>query len=278
MAGISQDEVIWSKIVTDECRLRGYSDKTIKAYLFFVEKFLDSGKSAREFLLDMIAKGYREETLRLTGFAVKFYLKVSRKGDLDVEEIIDGVPNVKREKKLPVVLSKKEIELMILSCKNVNHRAMIMLGYAAGLRASEVVNLRWLDVDFKRNIIHIKRAKGKKDRIVMLSFKVKKTLKRLVQDDDKQGFVFRTRLGGKYIPKTFQVIIKTAAKKAGLKKKVTPHTLRHSFATHLLENGVDIRYIQELLGHAQLSTTTIYTKVAKRDILKVKSPLDMTRI
>jgi len=185
-----------------------------------------------------------------------------------------SVPNVKREKKLPVVLSKTEIEQMILSCKNVNHRAMIMLGYSAGLRASEVVSLRWDDIDFKRNIIHIKRAKGKKDRIVMLSFKVKKALKKLVQDDYKQGIVFKTRLGGKYTVRSFQAVINVATKKAGIRKRVSPHTLRHSFATHLLENGVDIRYIQELLGHAQLSTTTIYTKVAKRDVLKVKSPID----
>ncbi|MBT3406651.1 tyrosine-type recombinase/integrase [Candidatus Woesearchaeota archaeon] len=137
---------------------------------------------------------------------------------------------------------------------------------------SEVINLKWNDIDFKRNIIHIKQAKGKKDRIVMLSPKLKKGLQSL--SENKEGLVFKTTRKGKYTTRTIQMIIQNAAKKAGIKKKVSPHTLRHSFATHLLEKGTDIRYIRDLLGHSNISTTLIYTKVSNKDLSKIKSPLD----
>lgn len=149
----------------------------------------------------------------------------------------------------------------------------MMLMYSSGMRASEIINLRWPDIDFNRNIIHIKLAKGNKDRIVMLSPKLKKNLKRL--DIEKKGLVFKTNRNNKYSLRTIEIIIKKAAEKAGIKKHVTPHTLRHSFATHLLEHGIDIRYIRDLLGHANLQTTLIYTKVSKRDISKIKSPIDL---
>ncbi len=123
-----------------------------------------------------------------------------------------------------------------------------------------------------RNLIHLKRAKGKKDRIVMLSLEVKESLLNLTTN--KQNNVFLTNRGGKYSQRTIQKIIENAAKKAGIRKKVTPHTLRHSFATHLLENGTDIRYIRDLLGHSSISTTLIYTKVSNKDVSKIKSPLD----
>jgi len=132
--------------------------------------------------------------------------------------------------------------------------------------------LRWPDIDFNRNIIHIKLAKGNKDRIVMLSPKLKKNLKRL--DIEKKGIVFKTNRNNKYSLRTIELIVKKAAEKAGINRHVTPHTLRHSFATHLLEHGIDTRYIQKLLGHSDLKTTMIYTNVSKRDILKIKSPID----
>ena len=140
------------------------------------------------------------------------------------------------------------------------------------MRISEIINLRWQDIDFDRNIIHIKKGKGKKDRIVMLSKKVKETLLTLNADNHKPVLV--TNRGGKYTQRTIQKIIENAAKKAKIKKKITPHTLRHSFATHLLEKGTDIRYIKDLLGHKDIKTTLIYTKVSSKDISKIKSPLD----
>lgn len=258
-------------LVTQECKLRGYSQKTINNYLHHINKFIASKKTPRDYLLLLIEKGKSDETIRSVGFAIKFYLNIMKKDSIELQEILDNLPNVKREKKLPIVLSKEEIESLIKVTINVNHRLIIQIGYSAGLRISEIINLKWQDIDFNRNTIHLKRAKGKKDRIVMLSQKVKEELQKLNQ---KSTYVFITNRDGKYTQRTIQKIIETAAKKAGIKKKITPHTLRHSFATHLLENGTDIRYIRDLLGHANISTTLIYTKVSNKEISKIKSPLD----
>ncbi len=272
MVGEGQNVVCWKKLINDEARLRGYSKKTINSYIFHVGKFLDSGMSPRDFLLQLINMGKSDETVRSAGFAIKFYLKISGKDNLDLNMLIEKLPNVKREKKLPVVLSRQEIEAMIMSTKNLNHRLIIQTAYSAGLRLGEIINLRWEDIDFSRNIIHLKRAKGKKDRIVMLSPKVKKGLKSL--DPEKKGILFKTSRCSKYTPRSIQEIIKKAAKKGGIIKNVSPHTLRHSFATHLLEKGIDIRYIRDLLGHSDISTTLIYTKVSNKDLSKIKSPID----
>ena len=253
------------KIIEDACKLRGFSKRTIKTYTYFVGRFLESGKNPEQFLLGMIEKDNSGDTVRVAGFAVKFYFRLLKR------EIAKELPNVKRRSRLPVVLSKKEIESMIISTKNLNHRLIIQVLYSSGLRVSEVCNLKWEDVDFKRNLIHIKQGKGNKDRMVMLSPKVKKGLKSL--DLSKDGFVFKTLRGGKYSIRSVQEIVQKAAVKSGL-KKVNPHMLRHSFATHLLESGIDIRYIQKLLGHSKLETTSIYTHVAKKDYLNIKSPLD----
>ena len=142
-----------------------------------------------------------------------------------------------------------------------------MFLYYAGLRLDEVRNLKWQDIDFNRGIIHIKTAKGGKERIVFLHSKLKEMLE--IYGANKQGLVFISQRGGKYNERTIQQIVKNAATKTGIKKKVTPHTLRHSFATHLLEAGADIRYIQQLLGHKSLRTTQIYTHVAGKDIKKL---------
>lgn len=256
----------WKQKIVDECKLRGYSCKTMNAYVHYVGRFLFSDLSLEKFLLRLIDDGKSASTVRTAGFAIKFFLRLI--GVFDA----DKIPNVSRDKKLPVVLSKEEIEKMIVSTNNFCHRVMIQLGYAAGLRASEIVNLRWEDIDFKRKTIHLKMCKGRKDRIVMLSPKVKKNLLRL--SVDKKGFVFLSSRGRKYSSGSIQKIVSGAAKKAMINKRVTPHTLRHSFATHLLERGVDISHIQKLLGHSRVETTMGYTYIAKNNFLKIKSPLD----
>lgn len=258
--------------IIQECKLKGYSKKTADSYLHHVKKFVLSNMEPRDYLLDLINKGYSDETIRSVGFAIKFYLNILKKDSSEIQKILENLPNVKREKKLPVILSKEEIEKLVAATKNINHRLIIQIGYSAGLRVSEIINLKWEDIDFNRNLIHLKRAKGKKDRIVMLSQKVKEGLESLSQE--KQGYVFQTNRNGKYTQRTIQKIIEHTAKKAGINKKITPHTLRHSFATHLLENGTDLRYIRDLLGHSDISTTLIYTKVSNKDISKIKSPLD----
>ncbi len=259
-------------IIVQECKLKGYSQKTINTYLHHIKKFVLSEKTPREFLLGLIAKDNSDETVRSASFAIKFYLNTIKKESSEIQDVLDNLPNVKREKKLPVILSKEEIERLISSTKNMNHRLIIQIGYSAGLRISEIINLKWQDVDFDRNLIHLKRAKGKKDRIVMLSLKVKEGLMNLTPN--KEGYIFLTNRGGKYTQRTIQKIIKNAAINVSIRKNVTPHTLRHSFATHLLENGTDIRYIRDLLGHSDISTTLIYTKVSNKNICNIKSPLD----
>ena len=259
-------------IIVQECKLKGYSQKTIDTYLHHIKKYVFSGKQPREFLLELIEKGNSEETVRSASFAIKFYLNTIKKESSEIQDILNNLPNLKREKKLPVVLSKEEIESLISATKNINHRLIIQICYSAGLRISEIINLKWHDIDFDRNLIHLKRAKGKKDRIVMLSLKVKDGLMNLTLN--KEGYIFLTNRSGKYTQRTIQKIIENVAIKAGIRKNITPHTLRHSFATHLLENGTDIRYIIDLLGHSDISTTLIYTKVSNKNIRNIKSPLD----
>lgn len=268
-AGSFQDAEL---IVAQECKLKGYSNKTIETYLHHIRHFITSKKQPREYLLMLIDKGSSDETVRSAGFAIKFYLKAIKKDSSEIQNVLDNLPNVKREKKLPVILSKEEIEKLTFATKNINHRLIIQIGYSSGLRVSEIISLKWEDIDFDRNIIHLKKAKGKKDRVVMLSQKVKAGLLNL--SASKQGYVFLTNRNGKYTDRTIQKIIENATLKAGIQKNVTPHTLRHSFATHLLENGTDIRYIRDLLGHSDISTTLIYTKVSNRNIHNIKSPLD----
>ncbi|MEM4638218.1 MAG: tyrosine-type recombinase/integrase [Candidatus Woesearchaeota archaeon] len=256
----------WELKIVDECKLRGYSRKTINAYVYHIKRFLDSGKDLKTFLLDMINQGRSPSSVRVAGFAVKFYLSINRICDTTT------VPNMKKPKSIPNILSKQEVLSIISSTINLKHRLIIEMLYSTGMRLSELINVKWHDIDFKRNLINIKNGKGGKDRIVMLSKKLKKSLFSFTRD--REGYVFISQKGGKYSPATIQKIVQGAAKKAGIKKKVTPHTLRHSFATHLLDKGTDIRYIKDLLGHSDISTTLIYTKVSNKNILNIKSPLD----
>ncbi|MBC8443985.1 tyrosine-type recombinase/integrase [Candidatus Woesearchaeota archaeon] len=256
----------WKKLLIDECRVRGYSRKTVSSYTYFVGEFLRSGLGFKQFILRLADKGLSASTVRTAGFAIKFYFKIIGLKD------ISKIPNFKRDKKLPVVLSKKEIKNMIISTTNFTHRLIIKLLYSAGLRLSELINIKWKDIDFERNLIHIKSAKGRKDRVTILSPKVKKDLKVLTLS--QEGIVFISNRNKKYTSTSIQKVIANASKKAGIKKKVTPHTLRHSFATHLLENGTDIRYISNLLGHVSTDTTMIYTHVSNKNLKRIKSPLD----
>ena len=165
---------------------------------------------------------------------------------------------------LPSVLSKEEVNGMLNSLSNLKHKLVLGLLYYAGLRLSEVRRLKWQDIDFSRIVIHVKKAKGDKDRIVFLH----DALSRIIEENGfkKERLVLVSERGSLYSERAIQEIAKIAARKAGIKKRVTPHTLRHSFATHLLEAGADIRHIQKLLGHSNLQTTQIYTHVANKDI------------
>ncbi|HEC75658.1 MAG TPA: integrase [Thermoplasmatales archaeon] len=248
----------------EEIKLRKYSFQTGKAYISVVKRFLKSGKSSRDFLLSYSNKS--RSTIRQAYFALKFFYE-----NVLHERFNEKIPLVKKKVKLPIVLSREEISKMIEIMGNIKHRLILMFLYYAGLRLDEVVNLRWQDIDFDRDVIHIKKSKGEKERVVFLHPKLRGLLE--LYGIKKYGLVFRSQRGSKYNKRTVQQIVRNAAEKAGIKKKVTPHVLRHSFATHLLEGGANIRYIQQLLGHKNLKSTQIYTHVANKDIKKLANLL-----
>lgn len=185
------------------------------------------------------------------------------------------LPRPKKEKKLPSVLTMEECLLIFRTVDNPKHKLLLLMGYGAGLRVSEIVSLQWRDILFEEHKIHIKNAKGKKDRIVMLPYSIVQSLQHYRTLYPQSNFVFEGQFSGEpYSVGSVQAVMRNALKKSGLEKKATVHTLRHSFATHLLENGTDIRYIQKLLGHASIKTTTVYTHVSKSAVDKIISPLD----
>ncbi|MBI4453902.1 tyrosine-type recombinase/integrase [Candidatus Woesearchaeota archaeon] len=252
-----EENELYLQKLTEELKLRKYSPKTINVYLNLIQNFLRSNLTPREFLLTSVDKSH--STLRSVYFALQFFYKNVLKQDFTEE-----LPIGKKSGHLPQVLNKEEITSLFNVILNLKHRFLLMILYYTGIRLNEVVNLQWEDFDFERKIIHLKVTKGTKDRIIFLH----KNIEDLIQNFGlrKEGSVFQSNLGKKYSLRSVQMIVRHAAKKAGILKKVTPHTLRHSFATHLLEAGADIRHIQKLLGHANLQTTQIYTHVANKDI------------
>ncbi len=264
-----------------ELRLRNYSLKTIKSYLgclkdYFIfltnnlslsEKKFKSIEKIKKFLLIKQTKGQSPQTINLYLNSIKFFYRDILKS----QEKID-LKFAKRNKKLPVVLSHDEIKKILNQIKNQKHKLMIALTYGAGLRISEVINLKVQDINLDELTIHLKQAKGKKDRITILPEKIKKDLENFVANK-KNNYVFESERKGKLSERTAQKVFEKALKNAKIKKPATFHSLRHSFATHLLENGVDVRYVQELLGHANIRTTQIYTKVTNPSLKNIKSPL-----
>ncbi len=228
----------------------------------------DKNKAIESFLLAKQKKGNSGQTINLALNAIKFLYK----------EILRSKDNInfrysKKSKKLPIVLSKKEIEKIISAIKNSKHKLMIALAYAGGLCVSEVINLKVKDIDLDQLIIHLKSVKGKKDRITVFPEKLKTDFQNLIAGKNNNDFVFESVRGGKLTTSTAQKVFQKALRKVRIKKEATFHSLRHSFATHLLENGIDVRYVQELLGHTNIRTTQIYTKVTNPKLKNIKSPL-----
>ncbi|MDF0717296.1 tyrosine-type recombinase/integrase [Muricauda sp. 334s03] len=180
----------------------------------------------------------------------------------------------KKERKLPVVLSKMEVRLLMDVTHNLKHRTLLALIYSGGLRIGEAINLKVDDIDSKRMLIHIKGGKGKKDRYTLLSQSFLETLRQYYKQYKPKAYLFEGQNSSTYSRSSAQWVLKNAILRAGIRKEVTLHTLRHSFATHLLENGTDIRYIQELLGHSSPKTTMIYTHVTENSIKNISNPFD----
>ena len=180
----------------------------------------------------------------------------------------------KREKDQPAILRENEVQAIIQSIHNPKHRLAIALIYSAGLRISEAVNLKVADLDFDRGVITIRQAKGRKDRQVPLAKTIIRMAREYTQQYQPPMYLFTGQTGGKYTAKSIQMVFANACRQAGISKHATVHTLRHSYATHLLEKGTDIRIIQEILCHAGCKTTEIYTHVSKKTISAVASPLN----
>lgn len=259
-----------------ELVIRGFSKRTIKTYLEQNKNFLEFiKKSAKEvnaqdikdYLLYLKGRGMTNTSLNLVISALKFYYQqVLRR------KIFFGIKRPKREKYLPVVLSRSEIKCLLDSIANRKHKLIIALAYGAGLRVSEVVNLKVKDINLDELTINIRGAKGNRDRLTIFPEKLKDEINDFIAKHDKEDYFFTSVNGGKLTTRTMQKIFEHSLKKAGIKKDATFHSLRHSFATHLLENGVDVRYVQELLGHQNIKTTQIYTKVTNPRLRSIKSP------
>jgi integrase/recombinase XerD len=203
--------------------------------------------------------------------AIKLFFQTIR----DTKMLVDKIHRPKRAKVLPNVLSKEEIKLILNAHSNIKHKAMLSMIYSCGLRRSELLHLRFSDIDSNRNIVLLKNAKGKKDRIAPLSPKILQMLREYYKDYKPAVWLFEGQIKGEqYSEKSLQSVLKQALQKTGITKPVTLHWLRHSYATHLLESGTDLRYIQELLGHSSSKTTEIYTHVSTKSIQQIKSPFD----
>jgi len=182
-------------------------------------------------------------------------------------------PYAKRHKRLPVVLSKNEIIRIIETIKNTKHKTLISLAYGAGLRVSEVINLRVKDIELDELSLIIRSGKGDKDRLTIIPEKILDSLHVIMAGKEPSDYLFESERGGKLTTRTAQMIFERALQKTSIAKDATFHSLRHSFATHLLENGVSVRYIQQLLGHASITTTQQYTRVTNPQLKNIRSPL-----
>lgn len=257
--------------LNQEMRLRNFSRKTAKAYLYYNKELLRfasdkspkdiSRQNIRDYLDFLVSSGKSSSTLNLVINALKFYYeKIIRRSFFSSDL---GIKRPKTGKKLPVVLSKEEVARMIKATENLKHKLIIQILYSSGLRVSELISLKINDIDFDRKTVIIKEGKGNKDRITIISAVVLENVNKYIAEYRPLIYLFEGfEAGEKISVRTAQKIIENACQLSGINKDASAHSLRHSFATHLLEQGVNLRYIQALLGHARLETTQIYTKVA----------------
>lgn len=264
-----------------ELKLKGYSQKTRKAYLRHVQSFfrifrrdpralgITEVKTYIGALVDgnKISSSYTNQVISALKFMFRYVL-------LRPDEL-DNLPRPKKKKSLPIVLSEQEVYRILKALNNLKHRALLFLVYSSGLRVSEVVRLKLTDIDEERRLIHVREAKGRKDRFTVLSQVSLDILKDYLKKYRHDDWLFPGAIKDQHLSeRSVQKIFEKACLKAGIKKKVSIHSLRHSFATHLLEGGTDLRYIQALLGHSRPETTQIYTHVSTKSLGRIQSPLD----
>ncbi|WMN10849.1 site-specific integrase [Marivirga salinae] len=264
----------------NELNQRRYACSTVRSYIGCFERFINhynkkkltelGEEEIKTFIQNLINQKYSDSSVNMHINAIKFYY-----------EVVEKMPNrfydfarPAKEDRLPEVLSKQEVINMIGKCYNLKHKCIVSLLYSAGLRRSELLNLKITDIDSGRMSILIRQSKGKKDRISILGNSVLKDLRAYFQSYRPKVFLFEGAQGQQYSSTSVSKIVKKAAMRSAIKKHVTPHMLRHSFATHLLEAGTDLRYIQSLLGHNSSNTTEIYTHVAVNAFKNITNPLD----
>lgn len=262
-------------------RQKRYSKNTIKTYesmiiLFF--RFHDSKEidaitnyDIELFNTEYILKNNYSYTFQnqLVNAIKLFYSQTTSK-----KLIIETLDRPKKDKRLPEVLSLDEIKLLLTSINNMKHKTLLSLLYSCGLRIGEALNIELTNIDFNRRLLHIKSGKGRKDRYIPLSETMLVLLKKYYEQYRPKWYVFEGQKGGKYTAVSARQVLKRALWQTDIVKHVTLHTLRHSYATHLLENGTDIRFIQELLGHNNPKTTMIYTHISTTSLEKIKNPFD----
>lgn len=264
--------------VKRECKRRRYSNKTIKTYIYCINRFLKpiektldkiSKKDVRLFLEDLSERGMSGNTMNVYHMAIKFLFEDVLKRRMWINIKYSKIPE-----KLPVVLNKEEVKKLFSVIENPKHKLMIKLMYSTGLRVSELINLRINDIELDKNYGWVRAGKGNKDRLFIIAESLKSEFKVFMGSNKTNEWLFVNQKGKKYNIRTPQQIIKNAIKRAKIKKRVSCHTLRHSFATHLIENGYSVLEVQSLLGHKNPETTFVYLHTASPNMIKVKSPLD----
>ena len=248
--------------------------KRIRDFLdYFPNKDIEliTNFDVRLYNYEQIIKGKRSKTLQNQFVtALSLFLSTVRESKIKIDE----VERAKKSRKLPVVFSKGEIEKILHCTQNLKHKNILLLTYACGLRRNEIGNLLIRDINTDRRVLLVRNSKGNKDRFVPISEKILESLRNYYRLYRPKRYIFETSGGTKYNPETIYKIFKRALDKSGIEKQVGIHSLRHSYATHLMESGTELRYIQTILGHKSLKTTEIYTHVSNHSISNIKSPAD----
>lgn len=289
LAGLASD---WHPVkpdaYLDALFVRGYSSSTIKSYYSMMGRFIKSLALQDEEELKQLGEEQinayhsrwlaKEEvsysTINQSVSAIRFYLDKVLKRPVENLELV----RAKKERQLPKVMAREEVAALLNACANLKHHTMLSLLYAAGLRSGELIKLKLTDLDWDRRQIRIRKAKGKKERVTLLSDKLAALLKSYMEQYHPHDWLFTGQYGGAYTVSSLRKVMEKALKAASIDKPYTLHCLRHSFATHLLEAGTDLRYIQNLLGHESSITTEIYTHVSSSALQSIESPLDKLEI
>jgi len=264
---------------TQTIEIQSYSQSTIKSYKYHIRKFLDyyhadlrQGNIEKHLYYLRVCRNYSAESLNLARASLFYFFNQILKQPITI-----NIPKIKRKKALPRPENREVILSLIQNTYNLKHRTLIELVYSSGVRPFEAIKVKWEDIDIINKSVRINNGKGKKDRITLLSDYVIPHLLQLKEEKPSNNnyiFFSQARPNTHITKKTFEKVLETASKRARLGYIVTPYRLRHSFGTHLLEDGTDIRHIQELMGHSSTKTTERYTLVTKKRLLQIKSPLD----